>query len=358
MTTKLRIAIGAAAGVAGLALAAPALATFTPRLAISHNTAATAGARPTTIHVTIPQSDDPVAQLNIFVPTGYTIAASTPGTQIGQASASVFSRDTGLTLPLEGPVTAADPAQFTGPPNNLCVPGQHFAVWLLALTVAGQNVTVPVYVDPTTGSPFSTLGAYKITTCFAPPDVPQGTPGRSPQGAQLLDANFTVNAAVTLPSASGSYVWRMLSTPYTPGTGAPNVAGTVESRSFLGLPGTVTLSARYVVKTNTYRLTGRVSAGGTGVGGVRAQIFRGRTVAGLARVANTLTKANGTYATAGHLRPKKTTYFQVRVTVPEQDDASGCTAANVPPAGNPAPPCVSSTLGGWAGRSAIVRIRL
>jgi hypothetical protein len=357
MTTKLRIALTVAA-LAGLAFAAPSFAAFTPRLAVSHNSGATGGVHPTTIHVTIPQSDAPVAQLNIFVPAGYTLTAPAPGTQIGQATASVFSRDTGLTLPLEGAVTAADPAQFTGPPNNNCVPGQHMAVWLLALTVAGQNITVPVYVDPTTGSPFSTLGAYKITTCFAPPDVPQNVPGRSPQGAQLLDANFTVNAAFSLPSQRGSYVWRMLSTPYNPGVGTPNAAGTVESRSFLALPAGVTLGVKYKAKTNAYQLVGRVFAGPTAVAGVRAQIWRGLSVSGLTRRSNTLTRKNGTYSTAGHLKPRKTTYFQVRVTVPEQEYATGCVAANVPPNGSPALPCVSSTFGGWTGRSPVIRIKL
>jgi hypothetical protein len=349
-----RIVLVGAAALAGLALAAPSFASFTPTLAVSHDTAATGGAHPTTIHVTIAQTDDPIAVANIYVPTGYSIAAATPGTQIGQATASVFSRDTGLTLPLEGPVTADDPAKHAADP---CSPGTNFAVWLLALSVAGQNVTVPVYVNPTSGAA-TALGSYKITTCLAPPDVPQGTPGRSPQGAQLLDANFTINTGVTLPSSAGTYVWRMFGTPYNPGLGTPSVTGTVESRSFLGLPGRVTLSAKYVAKTNTYRLTGRVLAGSTGVGGVRVQIYRGRTVGSLALKSSTTTKSNGTYATAGHLQPRKTTYFQARVKVNEQEDTDGCSDTSVPPAGSPAPPCVTSTFGGWAGISPTIRIKL
>lgn len=354
MNTKLRIATLAVAAIAGLALAAPSLAQFTPRLAVSHSTVATAGVHPTTIHVTIPQNDDPVAAMNIFAPLGYTINAVAPGTQIGQATASVYSRTTGLTLPLEGPVTTDDPAKYTSSP---CSPGMNFAVWLLALSVAGQNVTIPVYVNPTTASPFSALGSYRITVCLPSPEIPESQ-GGAVQGAQLLDADFTVNDAVSLPTQRGSYVWRMLSTPYQPNSGTPNPAGTVESRSFQALPAHVTLSARYVVRSNTYKLSGRVVAGPTAVSGVRAQIWRGRTIAGLTRRSNTLTKKNGKFATAGHLQPKKTTYFQVRVKVPEQDYASGCVVANLPPAGAPAPPCVSSTFGGWAGFSSIIRIKL
>lgn len=350
MNKKLRIAILVATAVVVLALAAPALATYSPRFAISHNTVATAGVHPTTIHVTIPQTDDPTAAANIFVPTGYQIAASNPGATIGSATASVFARDTGLTLPLEGPVTADDPARHT---TDVCSPITNFAVWLLALSVAGQNVTVPVYVNPTAG-PSSALGAYVIKVCLPPPDVPPGTPGRAVLGAQLLDARFTVNVT-TLPSGTATNVWRTLFTPYNPGVGTPNAAGTVEARSFVGLPGAVSLRARYVTKTNTYRLSGRVSEGPTAVGGQQVMIFRGRTVRGLRRVSSTTTKANGTYATAGKLRPKRTTYFQARVTVPERDNPGGCAAANLPPAGVP---CSSSTFGGFAAFSSIIRIRL
>jgi len=354
MNRKLRIAILAATAVVVLALAAPAMATYSPRLAISHNTVATSGAHPTTIHITIPQSDDPTAAVNIFVPTGYQILTSTPGATIGSATASVLARDTGLTLPLEGPVTAADPAQFAGPPNNVCDPGPHFAVWLLALSVAGQNVTVPVYVNPTTGSPLQALGGFVIKVCLPPPDVPQGTPGRAVLGAQLLDVRFTVNVT-SLPSGPDTEVWRTLFTPYTPGRGTPNVAGTVEARSFVGLPGTVTLRARYVTKTNTYRLSGRVSQGPTAVGGQTVRLFRGRTVRGLRTFASARTSGTGTYAKSGRLRPKRTTYFQARVAVPERDNPAGCGVANLPPSGVP---CSSATFGGFAAFSSIIRIRL
>jgi hypothetical protein len=335
----------------GLALTGSAFASYTPWLAVSHNVLAKPGSNPTTIHVKVPQTDDPTAVVQIFAPSGYTIATSPNGTTLGAATGSVYARDTGLTLPLQGTVVAADPAQFTGPPNNLCSPGAHFAVWLLSLSVAGQTITVPIYVDPTSGTE-TVLGAYKIRACFSPPDTPQGSPGRAPLGAQLLDANFTIDSAISLPSTTGRYAWRALFTPYTPGTGAPNAAGTRESRSFLGLPGTISLKAAYVKKSNTYRLSGAVSAGGTGVAGASVQIYRGNTTA-VKRVSSTTTAANGAYATAGKLAPKKTTYFQTRAKIAEQDYAGGC-AENIQ--AGPAP-CVSSTLGGFAAVSALVRIK-
>jgi len=206
---------GSAAGrLAGVALAGSALAAYTPTIAVSHPVA-TGGAHPTTIHAKVAQTDDPTAQVQIFAPTGYTIAAAPPSTTLGKASGTVFARDTGLTLPLEGTVVAADPAQYVGPPNNQCSPGTHFAVWLLNLSVAGQTIAVPIYVDPTTGTQAG-LGAYKLVACFSSPDTPVGSPNHAPCGAQLRDANFTVDSAITLPASAGTYVWRSLFTPYTP----------------------------------------------------------------------------------------------------------------------------------------------
>ncbi len=223
---------------------------------------------------------------------------------------------------------------------------------MLTLSVAGQTVPVPVYVDPTTGTE-SALGAFKIKVCFGPPDVPAGTPGRAPLGVQALDANFTVDSVFSLPSGSDTLAWRALFTPYVPGKGVPNVAGTVEARSFVGLPGAISIRASYVKKKNAYRISGTVAEGGTGVAGAKVQIFRGRTRA-VVRVSSTTTAANGSYATAGHLKPKKTTYFQTRTTVAERDDAAGCTVS-LPSAG---PPCVSATRGGFSAVSAIIRIKL
>src|SRR2546425_610746 len=83
--------------------------------------------------------------------------------------------------------------------------GTHFAVWLLKLSVGGQTITVPIYVDPTTGTQTG-LGAYRMLACFSAPDTPMGSPNHAPFGAQLLDANFTVDSAITLPASSGTYV--------------------------------------------------------------------------------------------------------------------------------------------------------
>lgn len=349
MNRKLRLATLVAGALAGLALAGSALAAYTPTIAVTH-TLATGGAHPATIHAKVAQTDDPTAQVQIFAPAGYTIATAAPNTTLGNATGTVFARDTGLTLPLTGTVVAADPAQYTGPPNNMCSPGTHFAVWLLNLSVAGQTIALPIYVDPTTG-PQTALGAYKLVSCFAAPDTPVGSPNHAPFGAQLLDATFTVDSAMTLPASAGTYVWRALFTPYTPGTGVPNAAGTVEARSFVGLPGTI--SIRAAVKKGKYTVSGVAKAGPTAAAGATVSLYRGSTTK-VAKVASKTTSSTGAYAFSGKLAKKKTTYFQTRVSVAESDNSAGCTNSSVPTAGLP---CVSSTFGGWGAVSQLIRIR-
>jgi hypothetical protein len=351
MNRKLRFAALAAGALGGLALAGSAVAAYTPTLAVSHNTVATGGAHPTTFHAKVPQTDDPTAQVQIFAPTGYTIATAAPATTLGKATGTVFARDTGLTLPLEGTVVAADPAQYVGPPNNACSPGTHFAVWLLNLSVAGQTIAVPIYVDPTTGTQTG-LGAYKIVACFAAPDTPAGSPNHAPFGAQLLDANFTIDSAITLPASTGTYVWRGLFTPYTPAIGVPNAAGTREARSFLGLPGTISIKAAVKKGSFAYKLTGAAKAGPTPAAGATVTLYRGAS-AKVAKTGTATTSATGTYSFSGKLA-KKTTYFQTRVSAAETDNSAGCTDASVP--AGPVP-CVSATFGGWAAASQLIRVK-
>ncbi|HEY7206615.1 MAG TPA: hypothetical protein VH416_00130, partial [Gaiellaceae bacterium] len=314
MTRTTRLAALAAGVVGALALASAAMASYTPRLAVSHKTVARAGNHPTTIHVTMPQSDDPTARIQIVVPTGYTVADSAPGATIGSGTGLVVARDQGLTLPLAGPVTTADPAAHAA---DACDPQPHVAVWVLALSVAGQSISIPIYVDQTSGAA-AAIGSYTITVCFTAPDTPPGSPNRAPFGAQPLDANFTVST-MSLPASLRAAPWRAFFTPYTPGLGVPNVAGTVEARSFVGIPGAISLAAKYSRRTNVYRLGGQVTEGGAPVSGAKVRLYRGRSIKGLSQIGSQTVGASGAYGRKGRLVPRRTTYLQTRVTVPERD---------------------------------------
>ena len=197
----MRRALTAAAALATLAFANAAFAANTGSIAIWHTPMVLAGSQSTTIHVTVPQSTDPIAATNIYVPSGYGVNVGQPaGTSIGTVDATAFSRDNSLTLPLSGTVVTDNPANFTAQSTLCAHTPTSQAVWILNLSVAGNTLQVPLYVNPTTG-PEQALGAYKLSICLPPPDVPVGTPGRAPQGAQLLDALITVNGVFTTPTA-------------------------------------------------------------------------------------------------------------------------------------------------------------
>jgi hypothetical protein len=87
--------------------------------------------------------------------------------------------------------------------------------------------------------------------------VPESA-GGAPGGIRLLEADLDFANTFTNPSAAGLGTWRAFVTPYTPGTAAPNPAGTVEVRSIAIFPFTVSLKGRYDKRHRRAVLTGVV----------------------------------------------------------------------------------------------------
>ncbi|HWX09136.1 MAG TPA: hypothetical protein VNY33_04080 [Gaiellaceae bacterium] len=355
MRNGIRAALVAAAAGTTLAFAGSALAANTGTVAVWHSPLTLGASSSTTIHISVPKSTDPIARIAIYVPSGYgaTLNAA-PGTSIGSVSATAFSYDTNLTLPLSGSVLTDNPANHTA---DACSPGTHAAVWILNLSVSGQTLQVPQYVDPTSG-PEAALGGYKIVTCLPPPDVPVGTPGRAAFGAQLLDAQFTVNSIFSTPSSGGLIRWETLFTPYTPGKGTPNAVGTFEARSFVPLPVSLNLTATYTKKTKTYTLKGKAAEGGVPVSGTSVIILSGANATQLSGSRTVTTKADGSFIASGKLtgtKPKPR-YFKASTRVVERDyTAQGCQsplAPTIAPGG-----CVSATLPPWATTSVVVHVK-
>ncbi|HXR10877.1 MAG TPA: hypothetical protein VN770_01165 [Gaiellaceae bacterium] len=338
----------AAATAAALALAGVALAANGASVGVSHSPMTTSSSHSTTIHVSIPQATDPIARIAIYVPSGYSADLSAAaGTNIGTVTASAFSHDQGLVLPLSGSVVTDNPANHT---SDVCSPGSNAAVWILNLTVAGESIQLPLYVNPTSGAE-AALGAYKLVICLPPPDVPVGTPGRSAFGAQVLDADFTVSNVFTTPSSPGVAAWASLFTPYNPGKGTVNALGTFEAQSLVGIPATVSLKA-VSVKHKTYKVTGVVREGGVAAAGVTLSLFRGGSAGSLTRVGGATTSAAGTFTFTGKLG-KKPLFFQIHATAAER--STTCVSplpATVAPAG-----CSGATLSAWTATSTTARLK-
>lgn len=334
MKTFLRLAVLALAGTAALALAGNALAT--QKLSVRQT------ATSMTIKVSQAQTDPQPAKISIYVPSGYSINASaTAGTKIGTTTGTVFSRDANIPLPLTGDVVAVPPT--TNAPG--CDPVPHIAVWNLALAVAGNSINLPVHVDQTAGAE-AAFGAYKLVVCLGPDDVPVGTPGRSPNGARLLDATFTVDNVFT--NAPGNTVWKAITTPWA--GAAPNPAGTVETRALVS-NGVVTLNAKVASKgKRLVRATGKVTQSGAAVAGAQVSLL----LNGKSRF-RVRTTAAGAYSIVLRKSGKKTTTtFQARTTVAERDaTTTGCASPSLPNV-----PCVNATISGFTAVSRKVAIRI
>jgi hypothetical protein len=337
MKTVYRLGALVAAGITMLAFAGNALAT--QKLEVSQTAAPSA----VTIKISQAATDPAPAKITVYVPTGYVLnATQATGSVIGTTSGNVIAHDLGnIQVPLAGDVIVDNPANHLTDP---CAPGAHQGVWILRLTVLGQSIALPVYVDPTAGTE-SALGAAKLQLCFGSADTPPGTPGRDPVGAQLLDATFTVNGVLTPPTSAVR--WIAFTTPYTPNTGTPNIAGTVEARSLVG-PGAVSLNAKVTSKKKReVTVSGRVTQAGLGVAGRVSILINGRAKA------SATANANGSYSKKKLKGTGKRSIFQARVTVAARDITStGCetpTLAGVS--------CVSATAGGFTATSRKVTVR-
>jgi hypothetical protein len=348
-------------GAIALSSAGTALAAYTsPALGV-FDASPTASV---TINYSQSANDDPTAKLHFFAPTEYNASLTQPaGQSIGTVTAQGTAADLGgALLPLTGTVQVRS-ASGTYLSGTTQVPiataatqctgtATHTAYWVLILQAAGQTLELPVFVDsPAAGPAGTSAAAYSsasIQACLPPPDVPPGTPGRAAFGFKLTRVDFTVNSVYT-GATSGQPRWRVLATPYNPGRGTPNQAGSVEAQSVVAFPRSVTLR-RPAVKAVKGFVTLRLSGAANLPDGAAAtlRLYRGARTASAASV---VLRRSGA-AFTGSLRIKQTAkaqtvFLQVRASV------AGGTTQCTPTFGVP---CLSATRAAIAVRSNTVRI--
>ncbi len=362
MRTITRLAIIGGASTLALALAAPALAAFTPRLDVMvPNSLNAAGA--VRIHTSVGATDETTARLVIYTPVRFGANGGTVGSVIGTADARVRAGDLGgAIVPVPGDIEVRAPTG-TALVSGVAVPlaqlaqsctgtTTHTAYWVFKLTAAGNALELAAFFDLTTGAE-QALGTSKITFCLPPDDVPAGTSGRSPLGIKLVDAVLTFNRGIfTNPSSAGVYLWASIWTPYNPGVGTPNAAGTVSAISATALPITLSLKGTYRKATKSATMTGRASIAGQFVAGVKLPIFAGASRTALKRSGSTnATKASGAFTAVK--RMVRTTYYQVRLAIPSVDSPELCAAV---PANLGLPRCATASVGGFAVLSNILKV--
>jgi hypothetical protein len=315
MTKSVRLLLAACAGLLGMAFAAPALAKYEPSLRVEQTSYKT-GARITAdFLITAPKDDDATAKITIFSPSGYrSTLTQAPGTKVGTAVAFVRLRALADSVaPLAGPVVVGNPSdpniqaasqRCTGSTTNQ-------EVLVLQTTLAGSTIAIPDFVNK--------VGPYVTQQiCLSSPYIPE-TAGGAVQGAQLIYADFNIKG-VFGNGPKGEYQWDGVFTPYIVGTGTPNPTGTVEWRTYVGLPSLLTLK-RVKSKPSRVTFTGRLSVRGLNPTGIRLSLYAGtkprpapNATSGARgkRVARTKgLKAIGKY-TISRRKVKKRTYFQMR----------------------------------------------
>jgi len=297
-----------------------------------------------TIKASLDPNDDPTASVRIFVPTGTQLTTSqAPGTVLGPVKAIVKALDlAGPDLPIEGQLVVAAPGQVPPATQAACTGGATpLATWVMALSAAGTPLNVPTYLVPTSGA-LAALGPAYIQVCLAPPDLPPGTPGRAPFGAKLYSAELAINGVFSsVPLGAWVAFW----TPYKPGIGQVNVAGTVASPAAIA-PGAVTLTAK---KSGLgAKLAGRVTQAGQARGGASVTVFGGTKASGLKRIGKATVGASGAFA----FKAKTGTFFRATATATAGSAAPLCTQLG--PALAPVP-CVNPTVNGFTTQSKTVK---
>jgi len=360
-----RLAIIGGASALALALSAPALAAFTPRLDVSvPNGLSASGKVKVHFAAVVPGTgtQETTARLVAYSPVGFTANGGTIGSIIGTADTRVRAGDLGgAIVPVPGEIEVRAPtgtALVSGVPIPLAALATactgtttHTAYWVFKLTAAGNALELAAFFDLTAGAE-QALGTSKITFCLPPDDIPPGTPGRSPLGNKLVDAVLTFNAGVyTNAATAGQYIWASIWTPYNPGVGTANVAGTVSAVSVTPLPVLLTLKGKYNKAKKAAALAGRISAAGQFQAGVKLPLFAAAKKTGLKRSGSTgATTATGAFTAIKKM--VKTTYYQVRFAIPAVDQPSICAA--LPAVG--LPKCVTSTVGGFSVLSNILKV--
>ena len=349
MKKRFRLLLAVSAGLLGLAFAAPAMGAFQPFLSVQQSSYKTGAATTAGFDIFELDTDDPIAKMTIFSPAGYgNTLTQAPGSVIGKALAYVKANALGGTiLPLAGNVVVGNPADPTLMASSQVCTGHtaNQAVWILDTSLQGQSIRIPAYVN--------VVGPYVVQQiCLQSPADPANT-----FQAQLVVANYSIKGLFTNAPTRGAFQWAGDFTPYIPGTTTVNPSGTVEWRTFVGLPSSLTFK-KAKSKKSQVAFSGALAIAGLNPTGIRLHLYISTkaqpapnytlgTVNGLfgtgKPVSTKALKRNGKYLIARKKPKGKKRFYQMRfenyLLVPSSGD--NCEGAS--PSGLPIP-CNGTSL--------------
>ena len=347
MRISIRLTLVACASLVALVSANAAWSAYVPNLLVASEFQTLRSPTALVIGVSQSRDDEATAFVDISVPAGYNERlVAPPGTVIGDVAATALVRAGNTEVDVTGQVVVASPAEFTGPPNNVCprAQGPHTAVWLLNVTVLGTPVRIPIYVDDVTTE--AGVSAH-IRFCLT-------AAADTPQKFELLTTVFEVRSVFTNPTRRAAYLWSGTFTPYVAGTSSPNDAATVEARAVVPLPVLLTMKAKR--KGRVVTLMGKVDLPGNAIPAT-VEIWAGPSPRKLKRVARARVKATGTFTVRRPRVGKRTRiqYYQARLNTPFAN-AESFGHCQLPPPRAPQG-CVSATFAALAVRSSTIRTR-
>jgi len=329
MRARFWTTVAGLASVAALVAVPSALAAYTsPKLEVRQ-----AGAV-VTIKASQAPDDDATAAVLISAPEGTQLTTTqAPGTVLGTVRALVIATALGgAQLPIEGQVLVAPPGAVPAEVVQACIGEEaSAATWLLALSAAGQQLSLPMFLlaDPTA-----------IAVCLPHPST-------ATFGAKLVTADFSVSGVFS-PTRLGA--WVAFWVPWNATGDAINAAGTVASPAAIA-PGAVTIAARRTGPRGAGAIvTGRVTQAGQARAGATVQVFGGPRRTGLRRLGRVRVSASGTYT----FRARTGTFFRataVAVTAAAPPLCAALTSVLAPI------PCVNPTTNGFTAQSRVLQKR-
>jgi hypothetical protein len=241
-------------------------------------------------------------KVRIDVPRGYSLdLTAKPRTKVGDASISIVGADGPSFATGFGSLIASDPIEgSSGSRAQECAPGPHAAVWMFSTSLAGQQLSISVYVDR--GSQADV--AYTLQACSS---------SLASNANSAASISLSIDSLVA-PTAPGDYRWRALVTPQT--------RMGYELQALLPLPEALTVKARYDRKRRVAVLTGKMVEAGKVVPGADV-LIAGRRDNHFGDLLEARTNAQGVFRRT--TRVSGTTDFTVSVAPPTDPCPAGST---------------------------------
>jgi hypothetical protein len=335
MSKTCRLSVLAAYLAVAVAGAAPAGASYAPRLVVATNDPLL------TITISQGSADSASAKWDLLIPPDYLVqgarnegdaVASLSGKTAGGASMTgSLNQAVATTAVTVNGVASTMADQYTVCTGEASSGLQNSAVqyWTADAKVGGTSVKVPVFLSQIFPNKlYYDVAFYAMRICL-------------PQSLALTELTLSYDTFWT--ASPGWYVWRLLATPYS--GAAANPSGMVESQAIDRFPVELTLAAGGSLKDGSRLAGGRLVQGGRGVGGQTVELKVGEKVVGSAK-----TNRQGRYS--AKLKLAVAAKVVAHAVVPVRS-LPGCIADE-----HFAPSCVGATVAGFTAASKPLAVKL